>query len=87
MNADKLDTELVIAGAAAAVKATVVVAVAVVPLILKPNVAVPAVVLLVKVTVYVPSLLSVRVPKVPEVVVTTTIPPEAVKLTLELFFN
>ena len=70
-----------------AVKATVVVALAVVPLMLNPNVAVPAFVLLVKVTVYVPLLLLVTVPNVPEVVVTTTVPPEALKLAFAPSFN
>ncbi len=71
----------------AAVKATVVVAVAVVPLILNPNVAVPTVLLLVKVTVYVPLLLLTTVPKVPKVVVTITVPPLEDKLAFELSFN
>ena len=70
-----------------AVKATVVVAVAVDPLILNPKVVVPAVLLLVKVTVYVPLLLFTTVPKVPAVVVITTVPPDVVKLAFELSFN
>ena len=69
------------------VNITDVVLVAMVPLMLNPIVAVPAVALLVKTTVYVPLLLLVTVPNVPELVVTRTVPPLVVKLALELSFN
>ena len=60
-------------------KFTVVVFVAITPIMEKLNVAVAAVFELVSITVYVPSLLSVTLPKLPAVVYTITVPPLFVK--------
>ncbi len=68
-------------------KTTLVVLLAVVPLIAKPISAVAGLEVLVKITVYVPSLLSTTVPSVPAELVRVIVPPLVVKLVPLASFN